>query len=142
MEETREFLDIIDQYAETIPEEKVREYKSQVLDYCVEQDRVGQPVVFEEISTQLDEKQPQQFSNFISENQQLPKPEIRTDRSSLKRYIRFFGRDKNMSISFSADMFGENIVYDEQAGTLTIKEIPKSLRQQFQKHRQGNSDKE
>jgi nucleoid-associated protein len=67
----------------------------------------------------------------VAERQQAPAVEMYTDRSSLKRYVRYFGRDKNMSISFSADMFGQEIVYDEVAGTLTIKQIPKSLKQQL-----------
>lgn len=129
--ETSEFLTIVDDYAQSLPEEKVTDYKGKILDYCVEQDKQGAPVVFEDISTQLNEQQPKEFAEFVSSKQESPKAEIYTDRGSLKRYVRYFGRDKNMSISFSADMFGQNIVYDEASGTLTIKEIPKSLKQQL-----------
>jgi nucleoid-associated protein len=135
VEETSEFLGILDQYTESLPEEKTTEYKGRILDYCVEQDKHGRPVVFDEISTQLDESSPKQFSDFVSEKQQTPKAEIYTDRSSLKRYVRYFGRDKDMSISFSADRFGEDIIYDPQSGSLTIKRIPKSLRQQLLKNK-------
>ncbi|HEB26726.1 MAG TPA: nucleoid-associated protein NdpA [Porticoccus sp.] len=131
VEETSEFLTIVDQYAESLPEEKISDYKGKILDYCVEQDKHGAPVVFEDISTQLNEDQPKDFSTFISARQETPKTEIYTDRSSLKRYVRYFGRDKNMSISFSADMFGQDIIYDEASGTLTIKQLPKSLKQQL-----------
>ena len=135
VEETSEFLNIVDQYVETLAEDKTNDYKGRILDYCVDQDKQGFPVVFEEISAQLNEQSPTEFSSFVSEKQQAPKQEIFTDRSSLKRYIRFFGRDKDMSISFSADMYGQDIIYDEASGTLTIKRIPKSLKQQF-KHSQ------
>jgi nucleoid-associated protein len=131
VEDTGEFLTIVDQYAASLPEEKVSDYKGKILDYCVEQDKQGQPVVFEEISSQLNDAQPGEFSDFITARQQQPKTEIYTDRSSLKRYVRYFGRDKNMSISFSADMFGQNIIFDEATGNLIIKEIPKSLKQQL-----------
>jgi nucleoid-associated protein len=131
VEDTSEFLGIVDQYTKSLPEEKASDYKHQVLEYCVEQDKQGFPVVFEDISSQLDEKEPEGFANFITEKQQSPRTEIYTDRSSLKRYVRFFGRDKNMSISFSADQFGEDILFDEQTGVLTLKNIPKSLRQQL-----------
>ena len=130
-EDTSEFLNIVDQYVESLPEDKSSDYKGKILDYCVDQDKQGFPVVFEEISNQLNEQAPAEFSSFIAEKQQAPKQEIYTDRSSLKRYIRFFGRDKDMSISFSADMYGQDIVYDEHADTLTIKRIPKSLKQQL-----------
>ena len=131
-EDTGEFLGILDRYAESLPEEKVTEYKGKILDYCIDQDKKGQPVVFDEISSQLDDNEPKGFSSFISDNQQTPKTEIYTDRSSLKRYVRYFGRDNSMSISFSADMFGEDIIYDPRSGTLTLKRIPKSLQQQLQ----------
>ncbi len=132
-EETSEFLSILDDYTETLPEEKVQDYRSKILDYCVEQDKLGAPVVFDDISAQLDEKKPEEFSGFVAQQQEVAKPEIYTDRNSLKRYVRYFGRDKNLSISFAAEMLGEGIVYDEETGTLTIKHIPKSLKQQFQK---------
>ena len=85
---------------------------------------------------ELNENAPTEFVNFVSENQQAPKVEMYTDRGSLKRYIRFFGRDKDMSISFSADMVGQDIIYDEHSGTLTIKRIPKSLKQQLKRSKQ------
>lgn len=131
IEDTGEFLGIVDQYTESLPPDKVGDTRSKILDYCVEQDKKGSPIVFEEISSQLNDEQPAEFSRFVEHNQQIPKPEIYADRNSLKRYVRYFGRDKNMSISFSADLFGAGIVYDEQAETLTITEIPKSLKQQL-----------
>jgi nucleoid-associated protein len=133
VEDTREFLDIVDQYAQALPAESVREYKTRVLDYCMEQDRHGEPVVIKELSNQLNETAPEEFASFVSDKQQQPKAELHTDRSSLKRYIRFFGRDKNISISFSSDIFGEDIQYDELSDTLTIKKIPKSLKDQLKK---------
>ncbi len=136
VQDTSEFLNIIDLYAQSLPEEKTSEHKEKILDYCVEQDKQGFPVVFEDISSQLNEDSPSEFANFVIDKQQSPKTEIYTDRNSLKRYVRYFGRDKNMSISFSADMYGQDIIYDEQAGTLTIKQIPKSLKQQLK----GSSD--
>ena len=132
VEDTSEFLNIVDLYTQTLPDEKISDHKGKILDYCVEQDKQGFPVVFEDISSQLDEQAPSQFADFVSTRQQAPKTEIYTDRGSLKRYVRYFGRDKNMSISFSADLYGQDIVYDAQAGTLTIKQIPKSLKQQLQ----------
>lgn len=134
VEQTGEFLTIVDEYADTLEPDQVSEYKNKVIDYCVQQDRQGAPVVFEELSSQVNEKAPDHFSGFINERQQDEKSEIHTDRSSLKRYIRFFGRDNHMSISFAADMFGSDICYDEQTGELLIKKIPKSLRQQLARH--------
>ena len=87
-----------------------------------------------ELSFQVDQKEPTRFSQFAQERQTDPIDEIHTDRARLKRYVRFSGRDKNLSISFSSDRFGEGIVYDTDSESLIIKDIPKSLKQQLVKH--------
>lgn len=140
IEETNEFLTIVDQYTQALPAEQVNDHKGKILDYCVEQDKQGFPVVFEEISSQLNEQQPEQFASFIAEKQQHPRTEIYTDRGSLKRYVRYFGRDKNMSISFSSELFGQNIIYNEADDSLTITHIPKSLKQQLKKNTTTSAD--
>lgn len=141
--DTREFLDIVDNYSHSLstekelPEEKVREFRNKVVDYCVDRDSIGEPIRIEELSQQLDEKQPKAFSRFVAQHQEDPRDEVYTHRPSLKRYIRFYGRDNDMSISFSADLIGHDIEYDASSGTLTIKKIPKSLRLQLQRHNQS-----
>ncbi|WP_339338830.1 nucleoid-associated protein [uncultured Oceanicoccus sp.] len=139
-EETGEFLSIVDDYTDSLPEEKTTDYKAKIIDYCVAQDKQGAAVVFEDISTQLNQQHPNEFADFVSAKQQSPKTEIYTDRGSLKRYVRYFGRDKNMSISFSADIFGQNIVYDEANDSLTIKKIPKSLKQQLKNTKNSSTE--
>ena len=140
VKETTSFLAIVDQFTETLPEEKAVETKTKVLDYCVEQDKLGEPVVFEEISQQINESAPMEFSSFVTDKQEIPTPTLNTDRGSLKRYMRFFGRDKNMSISFSSDLFGEHISYEPNSGRLTINTVPKSLKQQLIKHNSPASE--
>lgn len=140
VEDTGEFLDIVDRYVDSLPEEKTSDIKGKILDYCIEQDKYGAPIVFDDISSQLDDASPEQFASFVTEQQQQPRNEIYTDRGSLKRYVRFFGRDNTMSISFSSDLFGDEVIYDEAKGTLTLMKIPKSLKQQLsrqKKHPEG-----
>ncbi|MCR8923940.1 nucleoid-associated protein [Dasania sp. GY-MA-18] len=132
--ETKEFLTIVNEFAEKLPEQQAKEYKEKVIDYCVERDSVGEPVVIKDLSSQLNESAPLEFSSFVSDKQETPLAAIHTDRSSLKRFIRFFGRDKDMSISFSSGRFGSDITFDEMSGRLTLNQIPKSLRQQLNKH--------
>lgn len=134
VEETQEFLRIVDEYTQELPSETANETKSKVIEYCVEKDKRGEPVIFEEISSQINDQEPLQFSSFITDKQENPSPTLNTDRGSLKRYMRFFGRDKNMSISFSSDRIGEDIIYDSHSGRLSINTIPKSLKQQLAKH--------
>lgn len=131
VEDTTEFLQIVDQYMDTLPEETTADVKGRIVDYCVEQDKSGAPIIFDELSSQLDPSTPEQFAHFVTQQQKQPKSEIYADRNCLKRYTRFFGRDNAMSISFSSDLYGEEVVYDETAETLTIRRIPKSLKQQL-----------
>ncbi len=133
--ETNEFLGIVDQFTEELPPEEIIAYKDKLLDYCVEQDKFGNPVVMTELSSFVNEQQPEQFANYVAEQQADPKPEIRTDRASLKRYVRYYGRDKNLSISFSANMYGHGVHYNIDADTLTINQIPKSLKSQLTKNK-------
>lgn len=135
--DTKDFLAIVDEYAHKLDDEKAKEQKSAILEFCVEKDSIGEPVVIQELSEQLNEAEPLAFSSFVSDQQSFSKPELHTDRSSLKRYMRFFGRDKDMSISFSSGRFGEAIVYEADSGQLIIKQLPKSLKQQLNKHQQG-----
>ncbi|MGK0441379.1 MAG: nucleoid-associated protein [Pseudohongiellaceae bacterium] len=138
--DTKEFLNIVNEYADSLPEEKAKETKEKVIEYCVERDSIGEPVVIEQLSNHLNESAPLEFSSFVSDKQEVLKPSLHTDRSSLKRFIRFFGRDKDMSISFSSGRFGGDITYDPMSGALTLNQIPKSLKQQLNKHQHGNRD--
>ncbi|PIP80693.1 MAG: nucleoid-associated protein NdpA [Gammaproteobacteria bacterium CG22_combo_CG10-13_8_21_14_all_40_8] len=132
--ETAEFLQIVDQFSEEIPPETVLTYKDKLLEYCVEQDKVGMPVVLDELSQLINEDEPEHFSRFVSQQQTEPQAEFYTDRSCLKKYLRYYGRDKNLSISFSSNMFGHQIHYNNDADILTIKQIPKSLKAQIKKN--------
>lgn len=128
---TAEFLNIVENFSEDMPQEKAKTVKSQIIDYCVEKDKIGEPVVLEEISEKLDQHEPKKFTEFVTAQQETPEAEILTDRSSLKKYMRYSGRDNSLSISFSAERYGEDITYDPSTSSLQIKQLPKSLRVQL-----------
>ena len=135
--QTREFLQIVDDFSHQLPEEKAQSVKSSIVEYCLSKDKTGQPVIIEELSTRLHDElpaaveNPRDFAGFVNQRQETPQPEIQTHRASLKRYIRFFGRDESLSISFSADRLGKDIRYDPASGGLNIARIPKSLKNQL-----------
>ncbi|MCO7226712.1 nucleoid-associated protein [Pleionea sp. CnH1-48] len=139
-EQTEQFLEVVDQYTESLEAPMAKQLKSKIVEYCIDQDTSGSPIDIKDLSSQLDEEQPEHFSNFVNENQPESRNEIFTDRASLKKYVRFFGRDKNLSISFSSDMYGEEIIYDAQTGSLTFKQIPKSLKAQLAKYLNNSED--
>ena len=131
--QTNEFLEIVDQYADSLEKSESNNTKHAIVNYCVEQDMQGNAVNFESLSGALNEKEPKKFSDFVKENQEEPQEEIYAHRNSLKKYVRFYGREKDLSISFSSDQMGENITFDPESGSLTFKQVPKSLQAQLAK---------
>ena len=133
-QQTDEFLEIVDQYAQTLASEQSNPTKNAIVNYCVDQDMQGNPINFEALSQTLDENAPDKFSQFVGEKQESPQKEIYAHRSSLKKYVRFYGREKDLSISFSSDRMEDNIIYDADSGSLTFKQVPKSLQAQLAKY--------
>jgi nucleoid-associated protein len=133
-EQTTEFLNIVDDYANSLSKEESNPTKNAIVDYCVDQDMQGNPINFESLSQVLNEQEPDKFANFVSDNQEVPKKEIYTHRNSLKKYVRFYGREKDLSISFSSDRMEDNISFDPESGSLTFRQVPKSLQAQLAKY--------
>ncbi|MGX5175071.1 nucleoid-associated protein [Aliikangiella sp. IMCC44653] len=133
-QQTDEFLSIVDEYAQNLTPEESKQYKNKIVDYCVEQDMQGNPINLNHLSEELDSSQPEHFAEFVKDKQEEPKEEIYAHRNSLKKFMRFYGREKDLSISFSSDMMGDNVLYDPEKGELTLKVVPKSLKQQLAKY--------
>jgi len=133
-QQTDEFLNIVDQYADTLSKEEANPTKNDIVNYCVDQDMQGNPINFDSLSQVLNEQEPDKFSNFVSANQESPTEEIYAHRNSLKKYVRFYGREKDLSISFSSDRMEDNITFDPDSGSLTFKQVPKSLQAQLAKY--------
>lgn len=132
--QTEEFLTVLERYAEAMPPDKERDYRARVIDYCLDQDRAGEPVEIKALSRRVDEDAPDALLDFLTTHIDEPAPALYADRKQLKRYTRFFGRDNDLSIGFSTLMLGHNIIYDESTETLTIRAIPKSLKLQLARY--------
>lgn len=162
--ETEEFLSIVDQYSQTLPEDQRYEYKAKVVNYCMGQDLRGDPVVFHELADHMaaeTEAHPAEaFSNFIIEKKRqtrqqqrnnldsspepqadqgaatnegadMIKAELIPDRKQLRGFIRYSGKSKDLSISFSANLMGEGIEFDAANKRLVVNAIPESLLKQL-----------
>lgn len=130
-QQTQDFLNVVNSFSEQLPAEQIQPVKTAILDYCINQDKVGQPVSIRELSSHINEQEPTQFSQFVSQQQPTADDTVFTHRPSLKRYMRYFGRDHSLSISFNAERINQDILYEPISGTLTIKKLPKSLKQQL-----------
>lgn len=132
--DTGEFLDIADRFTEVLPDEKVDAFREQLIEYCLDRDSKGEAVHVEELSRNWDEENPQHFSDYVATHQEEEKPSLHMHRNSLKRYVRFSGRDKNISISFSARLMGDHVQFDPDSEQLVLRQVPKSLREQLKRH--------
>ncbi|UTW44362.1 nucleoid-associated protein [bacterium SCSIO 12696] len=144
--DTGQFLDAVDSYSKTLPDEQAQETRHKVVDYCIEQDRNAEPVVFDKLSRELNEDKPREFADYLEKRyeeqkgfeerakEQAPKKELIPHRGRLKQYIRLSGRDPEMSISFNADCIGNSVEYDHENDVLTLKKLPKALRSKLLEH--------
>ncbi len=137
--ETTEFLDIVSSYTSQMPEEEAQECRAKVVDYCLEQDKLGEPVVIESLSEHVSDSEPKQLARFVAEKQQQAKPAIITDRKQLRQFVRISGRNDDLSMSFSSECLGSSIMYDKQTDSLTITNIPNALKLRLAEHMQKSS---
>ena len=123
-----------------IPNDSVTEFQSQVVDYCLNQDKAGQPVAFSELSENVADVHgvdSAKLAKALSKGTQAENDTLHVDRNSLRRFLRFTGREKDLTVSFSATAMPERVQYNVEKDELTIKGLPKSLREQLIAHLGG-----
>lgn len=142
--ETNSFLEAVTAYSESLQEDEVQPYRHKVVDFCLEQDKRGEAVVISELSAHINDEQPEHFAQFIEQRGEVARQLI-PERSQLRQYVRISGRNDLLSMSFAAECLGEAVVYDKEADSLIIKNIPAPLKLRLIKHMQklgGQSEPE
>lgn len=143
-QDTATFLDAIERFAANTDEKEASLIKKKAYDFCVEQHKLGDSVRVEELAEVVDEAAPSRFTEFAKTNLAEFPADLRPDYRKLKRLVKFTGKGNGMSLSFSSDLIQNSIVYDENSNTLTILEVPKTLRQQlieyFHKKNEGKQE--
>jgi len=133
-EATNTFLEGVEAFTKHVPEEKVKEYRDKVVDYCIEQEQNDEPINIPGLSKELNGIDCDKFVREMLSHNPKQEEEVMIDRRSLKKYVRFSGREKDLAISFSSFQLNERVFYDESSDTLSIKGLPKVLRNQLLKH--------
>ncbi|MGQ3825711.1 nucleoid-associated protein YejK [Pseudomonas alliivorans] len=133
--ETRTLLKAFSDFVESedLPEEQAREKTNTLVCYATSQAKLGEPMTLEELSGLIDEDRPKAFYDHIRNRDYGLSPEIPADKRTLNQFRRFTGRAEGLSISFEAHLLGSKIDYDENAGTLTIRNLPTQLRDQLKR---------
>ncbi len=152
-QDTQEFLQIVEDYTAAMPDDEANQTRANIVDYCVEQDKHGEAVEFKMLSSQLNEQAPQKFEEFVMQKREenrintaiseadqsgpsadvAPKKEFIPDRKSLKNYIRYSGKNKDVTLSFAAAALGSDVSFDAVNGALTIKNLPSRLLKQLKR---------
>ncbi len=133
--DTERFMEIVKAYSETLPAEKGGNYRRKAIEYCAEQDKLGETVVANEISVVLTDEvgtsASESLVNYMTTTTPEAKQEFIPDRKSLKKYLRYTGKSKEVSISFSNEILGKNVNFDPQSESLTITNLPTALLKQL-----------
>ncbi len=134
VEATNSFLEGVESFAKYVPEDKVTEYRDKVVSYCIEQEQKDEPVNIPGLSKELNGIDCDQFVREMLSHNPKSEEEVMIDRRRLKKYVKFSGREKDLAISFSSFQLNDRVIYDEVSDTLSIKGLPKVLRNQLIKH--------
>ena len=129
--DTERFMALVEDYSREMPEETGRRYQKEVAEYCVEQAKQGEAVNYHALAEELESDTPTALDSFIEARDPQLKESFIPDRASLKRYIRYSGRSRDVSISFSNESLGKNVTFDPDSDTLTLSELPASLIRQL-----------
>lgn len=129
--DTERFMEVVRDYSETMPEENGKRYQKEVAEFCMEQSKEGETVNYQALADSVDSVADVALNDFIAEKAPELHEEFIPDRSSLKKYIRYTGRTKEVSISFSNESLGKSIAFDPATETLTLTELPASLIKQL-----------
>jgi nucleoid-associated protein len=134
LEATANFLDGVETFAKQLPNDKTNDYRSQVVDYCMQQEEKDEAVSIPGLSKELGGIDCEQFVREMANYSPPGEDEFRIDKRSLKQLVKFSGRDKDLAISFSTFHLHSRVNYDVESDTLSIRGLPTALRKQLLKH--------
>ncbi len=132
--ETKNFLQTVVNFSRDIPKESVQQFKTQIVDYCLEQDKIGEAVEKAELGSvinNIDGVDKDTFSKAFNSKEKSVDAKIHIDRNSLRKFMRFTGRERELTISFTSDQLQNRIHYNQEKDVLTINGVPKTLREQL-----------
>ncbi|MFP8965789.1 nucleoid-associated protein [Pokkaliibacter sp. CJK22405] len=139
-EQTEKLLEQVAHFSQQLPADQQLACRSAVYDYCVEQEKLAEPVRLEELAKVITPEAPDRFSDY-AKAQPSPLPEeIIPQKQALRQLVRFNGRSSEVQISFAAGCLGKNIEYREDTDTLIIQGLPESLKHQLRRYALENED--
>ena len=137
--QSQQLIESVSRYAqeEQLENEQARQLRKSVYDICDNQWQQGEPVRIKDLSEQLRDAVPveRSFADFNqSQEERALVAEFPTDRSTLKKLVKFQGQGGGLSVGFDQDLLGERVEYDPHSDKLTIHGTPPNLRDQLRRY--------
>jgi len=129
--DTERFMAVVRDYSAAMPEETAKRYQKEVAEFCMDQSKAGETVSFTDLTQSIESQSDVRLDQYVSEQAPELNDQFIPDRTSLKKYIRFTGRTKEVSISFSNESLGRSIAFDPSTETLTLTDLPANLIKQL-----------
>ncbi len=133
-EATLAFLAGVDTFSKQLPDETADQFRNQVVDYCASQEEQDAPISLHALAGTLEGVDTARFVKVMTEHAPESQDEVMLDRRSLRRYVKFAGREKDLAVSFSSHQLKQRVQYDPERDTLSIHGLPKILREQLLRH--------
>lgn len=133
-EATLAFLAGVDTFSKQLPAEAADQFRSQVVDYCTDREEQDEPVSLHVLAGSLEGVDTARFVKVMTEHAPEGQDEVMLDRRSLRRYVKFAGREKDLAVSFSSHQLNHRVQYDPERDTLSIHGLPRILREQLLRH--------
>ncbi len=114
-----------------IDEAKSQLIRQVVHDYCDEKAKSNEAISLLRLSTLLNEDDPEEFTRFVNEADILLSDGFRPDKAIYKHLQRIQLKSKAITLSFDADMLDDSVIYNENDGTLLIKELPEAFKREL-----------
>ncbi|RMF19690.1 MAG: nucleoid-associated protein [Gammaproteobacteria bacterium] len=138
--DTATLLESLTRYTAPLESHKAAEAHKKAVTYCEEQEKAGLPIQLDELAQTVDEQSPDAFIQTVRTLEPGLGETLYPDSRKLKQLVRFSGRTKALSLSFSSEAINQAIVYDTENDRLEILDIPKTLKAQLSRYLKPESE--
>jgi nucleoid-associated protein len=132
-QETSQLFTAVNQFCdkEFSDSEEKSQFKKKAADYCLEQADKGQNVDLKDFSTYVAEGVVDDFMKYVQSEQFELNNEIAPSKTTIRRFNKITGRNAQISITLDEEALGQSVIFDPEKETLTILEVPASLKAQL-----------
>lgn len=135
-QETTELFTAVNQFCDNQIEndEKKSQFKQKAAEFCIDQADRGQNVLLNDFSNYVADAEIDDFMNYVKSEQFSLAKEISPNKSVIRRFNKLSGRNAQVSITINEEALGETVIFDAEKETLTITDLPATLKAQLLNH--------